>query len=127
MPYRLQISLRMIDKKLDVLKADVLKINSDKQLPIVADDKNKAITLKKEIYSAVCNQIVNEINEKIVPKVNNAVQWINYNMQDNDETIDNYRRAVERQSNRSETKLLTLATDERIISPFVRTMFSEND
>lgn len=83
-------------------------------------------TAKSEIFG----QIVDEINEKVVPQMNTAMQWVSYNMQDGGEVVDGYRRAFEQQTNKLDPNVKLLGygkTDNRIISPHVRTFFGGPD
>lgn len=97
--------------------------NDKKTLALVA-----AIT--DQVAEKVYKEVVDEINEKIVPQVNNMVEWVNYNTQDGGEVVDRYRRAAELQANKIDptVKFITDGKhDKRIISEHVRTFFGGPD
>jgi hypothetical protein len=81
----------------------------------------------QKVYAAV----ISEINTKIVPKVDNMVQWVNYNMQDGGEIVTDYRRAVEHQSRESDMKLLASSKgeDKKSWGPngSIRVMWDDDD
>lgn len=116
-----------IQQEMTKMNQAVVSANSSQQ----AVTKHIVQTAAKQIQTQVYNKILGEINEKIVPKVDNMVQWVNYNMQDGAEVVNNYRRAVEKQSRPSDNKLLTDGSDRpadsRVISQHVRTVFSDSD
>lgn len=100
---------------------------------IVVSDQNRA-KMTMELVAAVSdklsediyNTVMEDINTNIAPKVNQVMSWVNYNMQDGNEIVDQYRRAADKQSNDS-TKLLTYGkTDKRIITPHIRTVFGND-
>ena len=78
----------------------------------------------QQICDTVYDQLVSEINEKLVPKINNMVQWVNHNIQDGDAVVTDYRRAAESQA-RAGNLLPSTARDDRVISENVRLVFSE--
>ncbi len=115
-----------VDKKVTKAMNDVTAHNN-KQLAVSNQSTRELMrAASTEICDDVYRQVINEINEKVVPKVDNMMQWVNYKTRDEDETIDSYRRAVERQAN-PELRMLTDGKhDGRIISPYVRTFFGED-
>jgi hypothetical protein len=77
----------------------------------------------------VYNKVISELNTTIVPRLNSALQWVSYNMQDVDSIVDTYRREVETVSSGidpAQLLLTTGATDKRIITPHVRTFFEDS-
>ncbi len=109
--------------KCDLQKCDLQKTQKTEDLAIVDADK-RAIAIGEQVYT----QIITEINRDVVPKVNQLMQWVNYNMQDGGEIVTDYRRAVEHQTNDG-TMLLTdhaEAGDDRLIAPNIRLFFSES-
>ncbi len=109
---------RDVDKKIDAA--------TNKQLAVVNQSTRElADTVGSEVY----NKVLGEINEKVVPKVDNMVRWVNYKTQDTDILVHNYRCAVEKQ-NRSDPSIRLLTDgqkDDRIITPHVRTFFGDSD
>lgn len=85
----------------------------------------------KQVAQQVHTQIVNMLNKDIVPKLNNMVQYVNYQMQDTGEVITDYRRAVERQANehlQPGQKMLTDGkVDKQVLSEHVRMFFGDED
>jgi hypothetical protein len=80
----------------------------------------------QQICDSVYEQVITEINEQIVPKVNDLVEYVNYRLQDGNEVVDSYRRAVEHRC--VGTKLITDGVDDsRIISEHVRLFFGSDD
>lgn len=102
------------------------------QLALVRKQETTEMVLAvcQKAQTTIHNNIMRKINEDIVPKVNNMVQWVNYNMQDGAGVVDEYRRQVEHQSVKFDPnmKLVTDGKrDDRIISPHIRTFFSNED
>ena len=86
------------------------------------------LAIGSQIEQSVYASVINKINEELVPKVNNMAEWVNYNMQDGNDLVDQYRRAAEKQTNTDGMGLLTYGkTDKRIISPHVRTFFEDDE
>lgn len=86
------------------------------------------IAVGQQVCDTVYERVITEINTEVVPKVNNMVQWVNYNMQDGGEVVDSYRRAVENQ-HRPDPKIKLLTDghrDKRIITEHIRTFFSDS-
>ncbi len=110
----------------------LMQQSKNNQLAIVRKQETTELVLAvcQKAQTAVYNNVMREINEKVVPKVNNMVQWVNYNMQDGAGVVDDYRRQVEHQSVKFDPnmKLVTDGKrDDRIISPHIRTFFSNED
>ena len=92
-----------------------------------ADSSRELATMTKDITVAVYDKVLCEINQTLVPQINQMGRWVNFNMQDGDQLVDIYRRRVEHQSS-GNTKMLTAggSADKRVISPHIRTMFGED-
>jgi len=80
----------------------------------------------EKIQADVYNDIMREINTNIAPKVNQAMSWINHNMTDGGELVDEYRREVEKQSFGDNLMITDGAQDKRVISAQVRTYFGND-
>lgn len=120
-----------VDKKLSGVNNQIAVAN-DKQLQIVKQTTRELVAVVgQQVTNTVYNKVIGEINEKIVPKVNNMVQYVNYQLQDGAEIVTDYRRAVETQANKNlqpGVKMLTDGkVDKRVISEHVRTFFSDNE
>lgn len=98
----------------------------DKQL-VATKQMAETITsaASKQIYQAV----LTEINDKIMPKVNNMVQWVNYQTQDTTELITDYRHAVAEQSYNSDRKFLAIKGEDKKswAGGNVRVMWDDSD
>lgn len=125
---------KIVDQR---VSQEVTKINqaivatNNKQLTTVKQNTKEIIqVVARQIKTEVRDEIIGEINEKIVPQVENMCNWVNYNMQDGAEVVTDYRRAVEAQTRPSDLKLLTdgsgRSADSRVISQHVRMVFSED-
>lgn len=116
-----------VDKQIDKVNNQIVTSN-DKQLTLVKQNTREIVlAVGAQVQSAVYSKIIGEINEKIVPQVNNMVQWVNYNMQDGGEVLDKYRRAVEHQSTGSTFAITGNGDNGKIITPHVRMFFSDSD
>lgn len=102
-------------------------LSGERQLA-VTKEATKALVLAvgEKVAEDVYVRVVGEINDTIVPKVNNMVQWVNYQTQDTTDMLTDYRRAVEHTAN-SGHKLITDGKDKSVITPHVRTFFNEYD
>lgn len=106
-----------LDKKLENMNNAVVVAD------IAANAKNTrevSLAVGQQVYT----KIMDKINNEIVPKVNNMVQWVNYNMQDGGEVADEYRRAVEMDM-RHDTEYITDGKSNPLISPHVRLFFED--
>lgn len=120
---------RDVDARLDKVNGQLVVANN-KQLAVVKQNtKELMLAVGQQVQTQVYSRIIGEINEKIVPRVNNMVQWVNYNMQDGGEVVDQYRRAVEYQANKTAPglEMITNGEDKNIISPHVRLFFNQED
>ena|ERR1700743_2014065 len=120
-----------VEKSLSEVRSDISNMNSqlvvtnERDAALIKQTTKELITkVSKHVCDEVYGRVVGEINTTIVPKVDNMVKWVNYNMQDGGEIIDKYRRTVE---NQNETLSITDGSrDSRIISPYVRMFFGED-
>lgn len=118
-----------IDKLRDELVAiiterDDARAANDKQL--VVSTKQTMALIGEKIQSDVTADIMHSINTNLMPKVNQAMQWVNYNMEDGSAVVDKYRRAVESKQFGDELAITDGSQDKRIISQNVRTYFSDS-
>lgn len=117
----------IIDKKINKYSEAAAEINNRQLVAAQKTTKELMQHIGQDICETVYGQVIGELNEKIIPKVNNMVQWVNFKLEDGGELVDLYRRAVEHQANHEDLKLITDGKkDERIISEHVRTFFSED-
>lgn len=96
-----------------------------------AEANQLAVVETKEIArqasGAVYSKVMREINTKLVPELDRMAQWLNYQTQDTDGVVEQYRREVETPI-RGDVKLLTNGGDLRhIITPQVRLLFEYGD
>lgn len=112
-----------------VVGRDTHQLALEGQLVNMRAIESQLVAVIESQSARVYDQVVADINETIVPQVNNMVEWVNHNMQDGNETVDRFRRAVESQ-HRLDPRIMLLTDgkrDDRIISPHVRTFFSNDD
>lgn len=82
----------------------------------------------QEATNVVYNEVMGEINKKIVPKVDSMVRYVNYQMQDGQSIVTDYRKAVHRQEKSDNAGLLTNGGDtSHILSENVELFFHTGD
>ncbi len=134
--------MKRMNRDIQAVKATVSHVNEvvcelktnppaaqNNQLAVMGrkETKNLVLAVVQQAKDEVFNQVMCEVNETIVPQVERMVEWVNYNTQDGGEIVTDYRRAVEHQANGSKLKMLTYGkTDKRIITPHIRTFWSES-
>jgi hypothetical protein len=99
------------------------------ELVTLSATQDMVLDMGNKVQNVVYNRVIAAINTEIMPKVNNLAQWANYQFQDCDELVDNYRRGVEAQS-REEGNIARITDgrkDKTIISPHVRTLWDDDD
>lgn len=92
------------------------KIN--KQLIAInsAETKKMILTVGNEIQTNVYNKIIEEINVKVVPKVDSMMKWVNHQTIDGDSLINQYRQDLYS----PDDKAIMDTNNKNYISPFVR-------
>jgi hypothetical protein len=116
-----------IDRRVSKATESVVAANN-KQMVVARESTRELVAVaSQEIFDDVYDRVITEINEKVVPKVDNMMQWVNYKTRDETETIDSYRRAVEHQITGDRRLLTDGKNDSRIITPHVRTFFGDSD
>jgi hypothetical protein len=103
-------------------------VSQERQLATVKKvTKDLVMVVGQQITSQVYGKVMDEINTKIVPKVNNMVQYVNYQMQDGGEVVTDYRMAVDRQYNGTgDTKRITDGNDKHILQAGVSLFFTDD-
>ena len=83
----------------------------------------------KQLGTAVYNRVLGELNETLVPKIDNLAEWMNYQTQDTTELITDYRRAVYDQNRPADQRLITdgKGNSRTRIRNNVDVFFSEDD
>ncbi len=106
--------------------ASAARNQQNNQLAIVKQSTGELMKVAaQQIERNVFNKVVREIDTKIVPKIDNMVRYVNYSMQDGAELINDFRREVETQN--VDVRAITDGKkDTRVISPHVRTFFSND-
>jgi hypothetical protein len=107
-----------------ITERDDARAANDKQL--VVSTKQTMALIGEKIQSDVTADIMHSINTNLMPKVNQAMQWVNYNMEDGSAVVDKYRRAVESKQFGDDLAITDGSQDKRIISQNVRTYFSDS-
>lgn len=116
-----------VDKKV-AGAVEVVAAANNRQLVVARESTRELVrAASMEICDDVYERVIGEINEKVVPKVDNMMQWVNYKTRDEDVTVDLYRRAVEHQSTADRRAITDGKNDKRIITPHVRTFFGDED
>ncbi len=114
-----------IDGKITAMNGQLVT-TGERQLALSkAATKEIIQVVGQKIANDVYDNVLGEINKTIVPKVNDKVNWVNYQTQDTGELITDYRRAVDRVSN-SGQKFITDGNDKHVITPHVRLFFDDN-
>lgn len=121
---RLQLGLEVKAQLGSEVKAQ-LEAQLGMQLQSQAQAQSQLSCIGDQLGEKVYSQIIKEINTTIVPRIDKMVEWINYNIQDDDTTVRDYLSAVELVSNPTGS-LTNGKTDSRFITPYVRTFF-ENE
>lgn len=94
----------------------------------IVEIKQATQELVKMATTQMAEKVYKKINAELGPKIQSAVEWVNYNTQDDQGMINDYRMEVERRHRGdSNMKLLTDGKDKRVISEHVRTFWSEDD
>ena len=87
------------------------------------------VALVNEIGCVVYDKVIDELNTKVLPRVNRAIDWMEYKTEDTDTLITSYRHAVTAQA-RQEEQLKTLTCEgmdtSHIISEHVSLFFPNN-
>jgi RNA processing factor Prp31 len=114
----------------DKLTDDIAMAQNDQnnqQLQLATQYTRELVAeVSNEISDHVYDRIVGDINRDIVPEVSKMIEWTRYQLQDGNEVVDSYRRAVERQA-RDVLLLTDGKNDNSIISPEVRVFFTDDD
>ncbi len=146
--------LTVLRSEINSLREDMLaakrevaaaKPNTNEEMSIVTIGESGAIIIKPEIERAivgkVCKQLSavlipkvtekvidkvrSDLNENVIPMINNTLEYIGYATQDGQEVMTEYRREVMGAS--SGTKLLDDPRDARTTFGHVRFAFGEHD
>lgn len=71
-------------------------------------------------------QIMSELSTTVFPEMNKLAQMVHYQAQDSDGLVDEYRRRVESRNDTGK-RITDGKKDTRVIGPYVRTFFGEDD
>lgn len=90
--------VKEVDRKVASANTQLVAVNNQ-QLIVAKQAMKDSIrelvpVIKKEVGKEVYAVVISEVNEKIVPQVNNMMEWVNFQTQDTGELITQYRRAV---------------------------------
>ncbi len=118
-----------IDQKLSQKTEEAVANTMSRQLALVASDRRNELAVEREVTQKliqatgqqicknVYGKVVDDINKKIVPKVNNMVDFVTYKMNDGEEVINNFRRGIHERNSQPGVQ----------ISENVGLFFNEND
>ncbi len=121
---------KSVNKRLDQINNQMIVVSQDQANSSREQTREIVLSMGQQVCDTVYSNVIAEINKELVPKINNMAQWVNYNLQDGNEVVDSYRRAVEYRSSKLDPNLKLLTDggkDKRVISPHVRTFFADDD
>lgn len=128
---------KKLNSRIDNIKTNTAAIitekleQQDNQLAVRNNQITELKTATRELIKTATTQMAEKvykrINDEMGPQIQNAVEWVNYNTQDTEGLINDYRKAVEHNHRAGGQKLLTDGKDKRVISEHVRTFWSEDD
>ena len=80
-------------------------------------------TMGHRVHAQVSKDIMTEVNNSLVPKINNMMAWVAYNNQDDQNMINQYRMGVQREST---PDMKALTTDKTVfVSEHVHLAFND--
>ena len=82
--------------------------------------------VSNRVSDQVYSRVVNDINRKILPQINSALDWIDTQIVDGDELVTEYRREVDAETGPIGNNMLCGPADSRTISPHVRLFIGKN-
>ena len=115
-------------RDMDKSNNQIALTNTQQIVAVKQATRELVMQVGQQITNQVYGKVLGEINEKIVPKVNNMIEFVKYQTQDGGEINDSYRRAVHAQSNPhlDSTKLITDGrNDPQILSPHISLFFGD--
>lgn len=115
-----------IDAKVATAKNQIVVSNSNQLATVQETTRNMMQVVGQQAANAAYKKVIAEVNRELVPKLNNMVEYVNYQMQDTTELVTDYRRAVHNQASQG-TKLLGDGNDKHIISENVSLFFTDNE
>ena len=117
---------REVDTKVASAKNQIVLANSNQLATVNEQTKQLIQVAGQQIVNAAYKKVIGEINRDIVPKVNNMIEYVNYQMQDGGEVVTDYRRSVHEQANGG-MKAITDGDNRHIISENVSLFFREGE
>lgn len=123
----LATDLKQMDTKITATNSQIVVANKQQLVAVRESTKELINAVGQQITNSTYKKVVEEINKTIVPKVENMMQYVSYQMQDGGEIVTDYRRAVDRVANNTGSKMLTDGKDKHIISENVSMFFREGD
>lgn len=116
-----------IDTKIATTNNQIVVANKQQLVTVRESTRELIQAVGQQITTATYKKVIGEINDKIVPRIENMMQYVNYQMQDSGEIVTDYRRAVDREANRSGAKMITDGNDKHVISENVSVFFRDDD
>jgi len=130
--------LEVIAGSIDISNRTKSAETTSTEISLVQEETKREIALVREqtkellvkfgtqITKQTYEKVIGEINQKIVPRMDSLIEYVNYHNQDGQEIITNYRREVDHRVNGQ--KLLTDGVDDkRVISENVSMFFGNED
>ena len=126
---------RCVRAELDQQKSTIVKdvkneLDGGMQLVIARNNDLQVQTVKQisnEVGAKIYKKIVDDINTKIVPQVERVAEWVNYNVQDGTEIVNEYRQGVQRAATSGHLAIKAGDSRANAVSEFQRKTFCFTD
>jgi hypothetical protein len=120
--------LSSINERLRVLEGTSRELvsSSPSQELVNAVSNQLSRQMTQQVSKHVYNNVVTKFNKEVMPKVDNMVQLVKYNMEDGGEVVTNYRRNLDKVCN-TNTKMITSGGNSQYISEHVRLFFNDDE
>lgn len=120
-----------VEKRLHNVNNQIVVANNQQLAMVQKTTKELVAAVGQQVTNTVYQKVVSEINEKVVPKVQNMVNYVNYQLADGGEIVTDYRRAVDAQANKHLQPGMKMITNgknnKQVISEHVRLFFGSED
>jgi phage I-like protein len=118
---------KTVDEKTTVQSTQLAAIqqNNDRQLTTMKEaTKQLLVNFGTQITKQTYEKVITEVNQKIVPRIDGLIEYVNYQNQDGQEIITDYRRAVDHRVN-GQQFLTDGQDDDRILGPHTSLFFGK--
>ncbi len=94
---------------------------------VVSDiSRNMMVACAKKITADTYNKVMTSVEEQVLPKINNAMEWYNFQTQDGDVINNEYRQALAREDEGGQKMIGTGKNDKYRVSDQVRYLFDDD-